>query len=47
MFKASYRAFGVAPIDRVNIPCSLGLVSITFASDMYKGREKSNPWSHT
>jgi hypothetical protein len=31
MFKASYCSFGVAPVDRVNIPCSLGLVLITFA----------------
>jgi hypothetical protein len=31
MFKASYHAFGVGLVDRVNIPCSLGLVPITFA----------------
>jgi hypothetical protein len=31
MFKASNHAFGVAPVDRVNILCSLGLVvQITF-----------------
>jgi hypothetical protein len=41
MFKVSYHAFGVALVDRVNIPC--WLVSITLCSDMYKGREKSNP----
>jgi hypothetical protein len=47
MFKVSYHAFGVAPVDRVNIPCSLGLVPIILRSDMYEGREKSNPLSHT